>query len=439
MKVGVHQGSVLSLLLFIIVLEALSREFHSRVPCEAFYANDLVIIAESLEECVRSLLTWKEAMEKKGLKVNAVKTKIMICGMGLDLLQSSGEFPYAVCHTGVGSNSIFCNGCKHWVLKKCSGLKRLTKDADYRCTWCQGTAHPLDGRPQKEVQVGSDKLEVVASFCYLGDMVSPAGSCEFSTTTRVKTPGRSSESCYQFSLPTTFETHSFCVQSALCSMPVRFGHWKSKTSNVCSEMTGQWSDRSAMSSCKTVSPPDQMSYLHSLALKIWTSFWRREGSAGMDMWNSPMVQSRQPLTYRLMESEGLEGPRWHGNSWQRGIAESGSFRLSTLMIDGDLVWDLPCVQQACYPEGGPLMWMLPLYLHVNQKYSDDDNRVTWWEGKGYTWQRPVNELFYSGELRGGFVCVCVCGVGGGWGGGSSRNPLRVQIISFSWRILRKYW
>ena len=31
-KVGVHQGSVLSPLLFIIVLEALSREFQAGVP-----------------------------------------------------------------------------------------------------------------------------------------------------------------------------------------------------------------------------------------------------------------------------------------------------------------------------------------------------------------------------------------------------------------------
>ena len=79
--------------------------------------------------------------------------KIMICGMGLDLLQSSGEFPCAVCHTRVGSNSIFCNGCKHWVHKKYSGLNRLTKDPDYRCTRCQGTAGPLDSRP-----LGPDKL-----------------------------------------------------------------------------------------------------------------------------------------------------------------------------------------------------------------------------------------------------------------------------------------
>ena len=97
-KVGGHQGLVLSPLLFIIVLEALSREFRSGVPWEDLNANDLVIIAESLEECVRRLLTWKEAMEEKGLRGNAGKSKIMICGTGLDLLQSSGKFPCAICH-----------------------------------------------------------------------------------------------------------------------------------------------------------------------------------------------------------------------------------------------------------------------------------------------------------------------------------------------------
>ena len=83
MKVGVHQGSILSPLLFIIVLEALSREFRAGVPWEDLYADDLVIINDSLEECVRRLLLWKEAMEKKGLRVNAGKTKVLICGTGL--------------------------------------------------------------------------------------------------------------------------------------------------------------------------------------------------------------------------------------------------------------------------------------------------------------------------------------------------------------------
>ena len=50
-----------------------------------------------------------------------------------------------------------------------------------------GNARPIDGRPQSEVQVGPDKLEVVASFCYLGDMLSAGGGCEMGVTTRVKT------------------------------------------------------------------------------------------------------------------------------------------------------------------------------------------------------------------------------------------------------------
>ena len=145
------------------------------------YADDLVIIADSLEECVRRLLIWKEAMEKKGLRVNAGKTKVMICGRGLDLLQSSGDYPCAVCCTGVGNNSIYCNGCKLWVHKKCSGLQRLTPNPDYRCARCMGNARPIDGRPQSEVQVGPDKFEVVASFCYLGDMLSAGGGCEMAT------------------------------------------------------------------------------------------------------------------------------------------------------------------------------------------------------------------------------------------------------------------
>ena len=48
-RVGVHQGSVLSPLLFIILLEALSREFREGLPMELLYADDLVLIAEIKE------------------------------------------------------------------------------------------------------------------------------------------------------------------------------------------------------------------------------------------------------------------------------------------------------------------------------------------------------------------------------------------------------
>ena len=105
--------------------------------------------------------------------------------------------------------------------KKCSGLKHLTEDPDYRCTQCQGTARLLDGRPQREVRVGPDKLEVVASFCYLGDMLSAASGCELSTTTHVKTAWKKFKemkpvlSSHHLSFKTHGRVYSSCVLSAM--------------------------------------------------------------------------------------------------------------------------------------------------------------------------------------------------------------------------------
>jgi len=60
-KVGMHQGSALSLLLFVIVMEAISREFRVALPWELLYADVLAVIAETEEELIN-------------------KTKVMISG-----------------------------------------------------------------------------------------------------------------------------------------------------------------------------------------------------------------------------------------------------------------------------------------------------------------------------------------------------------------------
>ena len=48
-KVGMNQGSALSPLLFLIVMEAISREFRVALPWEMLYADDLAVIAETEE------------------------------------------------------------------------------------------------------------------------------------------------------------------------------------------------------------------------------------------------------------------------------------------------------------------------------------------------------------------------------------------------------
>src|SRR5260221_1756421 len=49
-KVGLHQGSVLSPLLFVIVMDMVSKELREGLPWELLYADDVVLMAESEEE-----------------------------------------------------------------------------------------------------------------------------------------------------------------------------------------------------------------------------------------------------------------------------------------------------------------------------------------------------------------------------------------------------
>ena len=69
-KVDMHQGSALSPLLFVIVIEAISREFRVALFWELLYADDLVVIAETEEDLIKRLNIWKNNVENRGMRVN---------------------------------------------------------------------------------------------------------------------------------------------------------------------------------------------------------------------------------------------------------------------------------------------------------------------------------------------------------------------------------
>ena len=256
--VGVHQGSVLSPLLFIIVLEALSREFRTGCPWELLYADDLMIRAESMEELLVKVQTWETEMEKKGLRVNMGKTKIMESGINLDVLKKSGKYPCGVCQSGVGSsNAIFCGGCKRWVHKKCSGIKgSLRPDPEFRCTRCLGTAWAIDEREVSEAEVGNEGLKLSQSSATLGTCSLQEVAASWLRSHAANVHGASSANCFPFSptaicpfWPEVKCTHH--VWGVWCCMQQRLGPWKWIHWTVSGVMTVPWSVGTAMSGQRT--------------------------------------------------------------------------------------------------------------------------------------------------------------------------------------------
>ena len=128
-KVGVHQGSVLSPLPFIIVLWAFSREF----------------LCEHGEDKDHGLWPQSEPSEKKLRRIRGV------------------------CQTGVGRNAVFCGGCLSWIHKKCSRIKgSLRRDHDFSCAGCLGKARPTDRRLVKETkQLMLYQSFVIWETCFL--------------------------------------------------------------------------------------------------------------------------------------------------------------------------------------------------------------------------------------------------------------------------------
>ena len=64
-KVGLHQGSVLSPLLFAAVMDVVSSGARNGLPSELLYADDLVIMAPTMEQLGRRVADWKASLLAK--------------------------------------------------------------------------------------------------------------------------------------------------------------------------------------------------------------------------------------------------------------------------------------------------------------------------------------------------------------------------------------
>ena len=83
-KVRLHQGSVLSLFLFAVIMNRLMNKIRRESLWMMLFADDIVICKETRKEVEGTLECWRYALERRGMKVSRSKTEYLCINGGND-------------------------------------------------------------------------------------------------------------------------------------------------------------------------------------------------------------------------------------------------------------------------------------------------------------------------------------------------------------------
>lgn len=101
--VGLHQGSALCPLLFLLVMDALTSNIQEEAPWCMLFADDIVLVGEKAAEVQSRLGKWQEMLERVGLKISRTKTEHLFCNfsgsasfsrIAIDTLTVYSDFKY---------------------------------------------------------------------------------------------------------------------------------------------------------------------------------------------------------------------------------------------------------------------------------------------------------------------------------------------------------
>ena len=74
-RVGLHQDSALSPFLFAIIMNKLTEDIRKKAPWDMMVAYEIVLSRQNHKELEGDLEIWRNALERRGLKVSRSKTE----------------------------------------------------------------------------------------------------------------------------------------------------------------------------------------------------------------------------------------------------------------------------------------------------------------------------------------------------------------------------
>ena len=209
----------MSPLLFAMVIDEVTENARKGWMKEILYADDLVLMGETIEELGENFDERREAFESKEMRVNLGKTKLMVSWMEEETFDSKID-PCGVCGTRVMSNSVLCTARGKWVHARCTDKKKVSVyvNKNFVCKKCRSVLKNFKGSADEKL---CDGVETVSKFTYLGDRLNATGGCETTVTARSRIGWMKFRECSKilkgrkFSLKMKGKIYKSCIRSTM--------------------------------------------------------------------------------------------------------------------------------------------------------------------------------------------------------------------------------
>ena len=165
-----------------MALEALPRQFRTGTSWELLNTDDPVIIAES-EGKSRRKLRWMSEMEKKSLKVNTRKTKVMIIDPNLNSVKDSILIVASVERVSAETRFSALESLTGFIYSYCT---LAFSDRIWSSAAGGAEVLPVQLKTSNKIVTLSLVDELDIEFCYLGDVIRGGGGRGSRIATRIR-------------------------------------------------------------------------------------------------------------------------------------------------------------------------------------------------------------------------------------------------------------